>query len=107
MTTTITNLAEALPISKDAIASRPLIDLPNDLKLVFFAMDAHQEISAHITPFPASVLCVDGALEVMVDGEWSRVMPGDRKDLPKGLPHGVRAIEPSHWLLTMLRAQKG
>lgn len=106
MTTAITNLAEALPTSKGAIASRPLIDLPNDLKLVCFAMDAGQEISAHSTPFPASVLCVGGALEVMVDGEWSRLAPGDRKDLPKGLAHGVKAVEPSHWLLTMLRAQK-
>lgn len=107
MTAAITNLAEALPISKGAIASRPLIDLPNDLKLVFFAMDEGQEISAHTTPFPASVLCVTGSLEVMVDGEWTRLMPGERKDLPKGKPHGVKAVDPSHWLLTMLRAQKG
>ncbi|MDP2877763.1 MAG: cupin domain-containing protein [Holophaga sp.] len=107
MITAITNLTEALPISTGAIASRPLIDLPNDLKLVFFAMDAGQEISAHTTPFPASVLCVGGSLEVMVDGQWTRLMPGDRKELPKGLPHGVKAVEPSHWLLTMLRAQKG
>lgn len=107
MSTAITNLSETLPISTGAIASRPLIDLPNDLKLVFFAMDAGQEISAHSTPFPAMVLCVGGALEVMVDGEWSTLKPGDRKDLPKGLPHGVKAIEPAHWLLTMLRAQKG
>ncbi|MBK8793668.1 MAG: cupin domain-containing protein [Holophaga sp.] len=107
MTTVITNLSETLPISQGAIASRPLIDLPNDLKLVFFAMDAGQEISAHTTPFPATVLCVAGALEVMVDGLWSKLAPGDRKDLPKGLPHGVKAVEPSHWLLTMLRGQKG
>jgi len=107
MTNVITNLTETLPISQGAIASRPLIDLPNDLKLVFFAMDAGQEISAHTTPFPATVLCVAGGLEVMVDGVWSKLAPGDRKDLPKGLPHGVKAVEPSHWLLTMLRGQKG
>lgn len=103
MSTPITHLAETLPISAGAIASRPLIDLPGDLKLVLFAMDAGQEISAHSTPFPAQVLCIAGGLEVMVDGVWTSVAPGERKELPKGLPHGVKAAQASHWLLTMLR----
>lgn len=101
----ITNLNEALPISPGAIASRPLIDLPGDLKLVCFAMDAGQEISAHSAPFPATVLCVSGELEVMVDGAWTRVPAGERHDLPKGRPHGVKAAQPSHWLLTMQRGR--
>jgi quercetin dioxygenase-like cupin family protein len=105
MSTAITNLTEALPISVGAIASRPLIDLPGDLKLVLFAMDTGQEISAHSTPFPAQVLCISGGLEVMVDGIWAAVPPGGRKDLPKGLPHGVKAATASHWLLTMQRGQ--
>lgn len=107
MIVALTNLNEALPVSSGAIASRPLIDLPGDLKLVLFAMDAGQEISAHSTPFPASVLCIHGKLEVMVDGAWTTVAPGERHELPRGLPHGVKAAEPSHWMLTMLRGQKG
>lgn len=103
----ITNFAEALPISQGATASKPLVDLPGDLKLVLFAMDKGQEISAHSAPFPATVLCVSGALEVMVAGEWTRLNPGERKDLPKGVPHGVKAAEASHWMLTMLRGAKG
>ncbi len=105
MSTAITDLAATLPISAGAIASRPLIDLPGNLKLVLFAMDAGQEISAHSTPFPAQVLCISGGLEVMVDGTWTTVAPGGRHELPKGLPHGVKAAAPSHWLLTMLRGQ--
>ena len=99
----LTNLNESLPISPGAIASRPLIDLAGNLKLVLFAMDAGQEISAHSTPFPATVLCISGKLEVMVDGAWTTVGAGERHDLPKGLPHGVKAAEASHWMLTMLR----
>ncbi len=105
MSTAITNLAEVLPVSAGAIASRPLIDLPGDLKLVLFAMDAGQEISAHSAPFPATVHCVSGALDVMVDGVWTHLEPGERKELPKGQPHGVKAAAPSHWLLTMLRGK--
>ncbi|MCE1229021.1 MAG: cupin domain-containing protein [Firmicutes bacterium] len=106
MITTIANLSETLPVSSGATASRAIIDLPGDLKLVLFAMDGGQEISAHSAPFPATVLCVSGALDVMVAGEWTRLLPGDRKDLPKGVPHGVKAVEASHWLLTMLRANR-
>lgn len=105
MTAAITDLNEVLPVSKGAIASRPLIDLPEDLKLVLFSMDAGQELSAHSAPFPATVLCIQGRLEVMVEGAWSTLGPGERQDLPKGRPHGVKALEPSHWMLTMLRGQ--
>lgn len=105
MSIALTNLNETLPVSAGAIASRPLIDLPGDLKLVLFAMDAGQEISAHSAPFPATVLCVSGKLEVMVEGVWSTLNAGERQDLPKGLPHGVKAAEASHWLLTMLRGK--
>lgn len=105
MITALTKLQDELPISAGAIASRPLIDLPGDLKLVLFAMDAGQEISAHSTPFPATVLCVSGKLEVMVEDSWTTLGPGERQDLPKGRPHGVKAAEPSHWMLTMLRGK--
>ena len=101
----ITQLSEALPLGAGAIASKPLVDLPGDLKLVLFAMDEGQEISAHSAPFPATVHCVSGALDVMVDGAWTHLEPGERKELPKGLPHGVKAAVPSHWLLTMLRGK--
>lgn len=107
MTTSITNLQDEMPVSKGAIASRPLLDLPGNTKLVLFAMDAGQEISAHTTPFPAQVLLLDGSISVMVDGAWTILEPGDQKALPKGLSHGVRAETPAHWLLTMRRGAKG
>lgn len=105
MSIALTNLNETLPISAGATASKPLIDLPGDLKLVLFAMDAGQEISAHSAPFPATVLCISGKLEVMVDGAWTTLEAGAHQDLPKGRPHGVKAAEASHWLLTMLRGK--
>jgi quercetin dioxygenase-like cupin family protein len=107
MTTAITNLQETLPVSPGAIASRPLLDLPGSTKLVLFAMDAGQEISAHTTPFPAQVLLLEGSISVMVDGVWTTLEPGDQKSLPRGLAHGVRAETPTHWLLTMRRGAKG
>lgn len=107
MTAPITNLKDEMPVTKGAIASRPLLDLPGSTKLVLFAMDEGQEISAHTTPFPALVHLLDGAISVMVDNVWTDLAPGDQKALPKGVPHGVRATAPSHWLLTMRRGANG
>ena len=103
MTSPITQLQEEMPVTRGAITSRPLLDLPGGLKLVLFAMDEGQEISAHTTPFPAQVHLLDGAIRVMVDGTWTDLAPGAQKDLPKGHPHGVRAAAPSYWLLVMRR----
>ncbi len=99
----ITNLSETLPISSGATASKPIMDLPGSAKLVLFAMDQGQEISAHSAPFPARVTCLTGKLDVMVDGAWTTANPKESVDLPQGIPHGVKAMEPSHWLLVMLR----
>ncbi|WP_005037975.1 cupin domain-containing protein [Holophaga foetida] len=100
---TITNLELEMPISKDATTSRPLMDLPGSTKLVLFAMDQGQEISAHSAPFPAHVLLLAGSIEVMVEGALQVLAPGMQCALPKGLPHGIKALGPSHWMLTMLR----
>lgn len=102
----IKDLAAALPIPEAGIASSPLLDLPGATKLVLFAMDAGQEISPHTAPFPAQVLVLEGRLEVLVDRTWETLSAHDGLDLPAGLPHAVRALAPSHFLLTMLRGAK-
>lgn len=102
----IKDLATALPVPEAGIASSPLLDLPGSTKLVLFAIDAGQEISPHAAPFPAQVLVLAGQLEVMVGSDWETLATHDGLDLPAGLPHAVRALAPSHFLLTMLRGAK-
>lgn len=99
----IKDLAATLPIPEAGIASSPILDLPGGTKLVLFAMDAGQEISPHAAPFPAQVRVLEGRLEVMVGADWRTLDRHDGLDLPGGLPHAVRALAPSHFLLTMLR----
>ncbi len=106
MTTVITDLEQALPVPKDGIASRPLMDLKGSTKLVLFALDQDQEISAHSAPFPAQVLLLDGAIRVMVDDVWQDLEPGEQKSLPQGRPHAVKASTSAHFLLTMRRGAK-
>jgi quercetin dioxygenase-like cupin family protein len=102
----VTTYAEALAIPEGGIASRPLLEVKEGTKLVLFALDKNQEISAHKSPFPAAVLLLEGSIEVLVGETWHLLKPSEQIALPLGLPHGIRALDASHFLLTMLRAVK-
>lgn len=95
-------LLDAAPIVPGANVSRPLHEA-NGCKIVLFAMDAGQAISAHSVRFPAVVQVLDGRLRVTVGEAQHAVEAGSAILLPAGVPHGVAAELPSRWLLTMMR----
>lgn len=104
---TVPDLPEALAIPTDGIASRPLLDVKGGPKVVLFAIDQGQEISPHLSPFPAEVVVLAGRMAITVgEGGWE-LGPNDRIDFPMGLPHGLVALDPSHFVLTMLRGAPG
>lgn len=96
------DLLAAAPIVPGANVSRPLHEA-NGCKVVIFAMDAGQAISAHTVRFPALVQVLDGELAVTVGTTEHSVVTGNVQLLPDGLPHGVRAVKPTRWILTMMR----
>lgn len=96
-------LLAAAPIVPGANVSRPIHEA-NGCKVVLFAMDAGQAISAHTVRFPALVQVLEGELAVTVGETVHQVVGGQIQLLPDGLPHGVRAVLPTRWLLTMMRA---
>ena len=105
--TTVSDLHEALAVPTDGIASRPLLDVKGGPKVVLFAIDRGQEISPHQSPFPAEVVVLSGRMAITVgDGSWE-LGPNDRIDFPMGPAHGLVAVEPSHFVLTMLRGAAG
>jgi quercetin dioxygenase-like cupin family protein len=101
-TTDPLRLLDAAPIVPGANVSRPLHEA-NGCKIVLFAMDTGQAISAHTVRFPALVQVLDGALQVSIGEVTHVVTAGCVILLPAGHPHGVRAEQPSRWLLTMMR----
>jgi len=96
------HLLSLAPIVSGANVSRPLHEA-NGCKIVLFAMDVGQAISAHTVHFPALVQVLDGELAVTVGEAVHAVSAGSVIELPAGLPHAVRAALPSRWLLTMMR----
>lgn len=101
-TTAPLRLLDAAPIVPGANVSRPLQEA-NGCKIVLFAMDAGQAISAHTVRFPALIQVLDGELAVTVGDSTQAVAGGCVIPLPAGLPHAVRASVPTRWLLTMMR----
>ena len=101
MTTEKCNLLELAPIVENAIVSKPLLQLST--KVILFSMDAKQEISEHRAPFVATIHVLDGCLQFTVDGKAYELKVGDWLVIPNNHPHDLKAIEPTRFLLTMLK----
>lgn len=96
------NLADLAQLVPAAVVSRPLIDTPT-FKQILFAMDAHQAISEHRAPFPATVHMLAGKLHFRVQGTDYELGPNDWILLPPNEPHDLRTDEPARFLLTLIK----
>lgn len=101
--TVITDLAAELPLSEDGTLSRVLYR-DDRLRVVGFAFAAGQELTEHTSALPVVIQVVQGRLDLVLGEEKTVARPGCWIHLPVGLPHTVRATEPTIMLLTMLPA---
>ena len=100
--TVFTDLAAEVEIPVEGTLSRVLYK-DDAVRVVVFAFDAGQELTEHATPLPAIIQVVSGRLALDLGGQHVDAAPGVWVHMPPSLPHGVRALEPSVMLLTMLR----
>ncbi|MDE3244859.1 MAG: hypothetical protein KGN80_02140 [Acidobacteriota bacterium] len=99
----ITSLNETLPMPETQRATLPLLDLKNDTKLVLVALPGGAQVPAHQAPYPASVLLLSGSIEVMKGEAWKRIGPGASVPIDAEVPHSIKAVEPSYFLVTHFR----
>lgn len=97
------DLLTLAPIVPGANVSRPVVDHPTG-KLILFAMDTDQAISAHSAPWPALVQVLEGELAVEVGDQRYTVAQHGWVLMPKGVPHALRALKPTRWMLTLMKA---
>lgn len=95
-------LLAACPIVPGAIVSKPLLNLPEG-RVVVFAMDAGQEISEHRAPFTSTVQVLDGRLRFGVETTEREMEPHDWLVMPANAPHRLTALQPTRFLLTLLK----
>jgi len=96
------NLLVAVPIAPGAIVSKPLVNT-DGCKMIVFAMDAGQSISEHHAPYVATVQVLDGKLEFGVGGSKHTMGANDWLAMPFDERHDLLAMEPTRFLLTLLK----
>jgi len=100
-TSACTNLLDLVPIAERGIVSKPLLQL--DAKVIVFAMDGGQSISEHRAPFVATVHVLDGHLRFTVGDATHDMKANDWLVIPNNAAHDLEAVEPTRFLLTMIK----
>jgi quercetin dioxygenase-like cupin family protein len=93
-------------LTEQGIASRVLARTAGG-NLTLFAFDAGQGLSEHTTPADATVLVLEGTLELTIGGATVRATPGTIVRMPAYIPHAVEAPVVARMLLIMLRDTAG
>ena len=100
--TVFRDLAAEVEIPPEGTLSRVLYK-DEQIRLVVFAFDTGQELTAHAATVAAIVEVVTGRLRVGLGDDDVELGPGSWVHMPANLRHSVMAIEPSVMLLTMLK----
>ncbi len=101
--TVFADLAAEIEIPVEGTLSRVLYR-DDSVRVVAFAFDADQELTEHSTPLVAIIQIISGRLELDLGGQRVDAGPKVWVRMPPSLPHGIRAVEPSVMLLTLIRA---
>jgi quercetin dioxygenase-like cupin family protein len=87
-----------------AVVSRTLIDRKEGTMTVF-AFDMGEGLSEHTAPFDATVLVLEGDVEISIDGKSQTLKEGEMVIMPAKHPHALRALTRFKMMLIMVRGQ--
>jgi quercetin dioxygenase-like cupin family protein len=85
-----------------AVVSRTLIDRKEGT-LTVFSFDAGEGLSEHAAPYDATVLVLEGEVEIRIDGKPQTLKEGEMVIMPAQHPHALRALTRFKMLLIMVR----
>ena len=94
---------DLLNYQNGAVVSRTLIDKKVGT-LTVFSFDEGEGLSEHTAPYDATVLVLDGEVEITVSGTKNVLNEGQMMIMPANQPHALRALKPFKMMLIMIRA---
>lgn len=97
----VTDLFEALPVTRSSTTSRVLVNNPA-LRVVVFAFDEGEMLTEHSSPRAVVVHLLDGAMRFTTGGVEHAMVPGDVLYLPPNQSHSLVADAPSRMSLVMV-----
>jgi quercetin dioxygenase-like cupin family protein len=95
-------LSELIDYQVGSVVSREIVSKKTGT-LTLFAFDKGQGLSEHTAPFDATVFCLEGEVEVTIDGTPNLVKKDEMIIMPADVPHSLVAITRLKMLLIMIR----
>ena len=96
------NLIDAIAYQDGSIVSKQIIKKPNG-NITLFAFDKDESLTEHTSPYEAVVYMVDGEMEIKIGEDLFNVNAGEMILMPPNIAHGLKAVEKSKMLLTMIK----
>jgi quercetin dioxygenase-like cupin family protein len=72
-----------------------------DLEVIRLVLQAGKSLPSHKVPGELTIQCLEGALDVAVEGRSQVLRAGQLLYLAGGVPHAVRALEDASALVTI------
>ena len=103
LTANVINMIKLIDYQEGSVVSREILKKKTGI-VSLFAFDKGQGLSEHSAPFDATVLCIDGKVEVTISGHPYEVQAGEMIIMPAEKPHSLKAVERFKMLLIMIRS---
>ena len=98
----VVDLSNLVDYSAGGVVSKQIvISAAGNISL--FSFDKGEGLSEHTAPFDALVQILEGEMEIVVDGNHSRMKAGESLVLPANVPHALTAVQRFKMLLTMIK----
>jgi quercetin dioxygenase-like cupin family protein len=94
---------ELISYQPGAVVSRTVLDKKAGT-ITVFSFDEGEGLSEHTAPYDATVLILEGEVEITIAGRPVRAKAGEMVIMPGNQPHALRAITRFKMILIMIRA---
>jgi quercetin dioxygenase-like cupin family protein len=97
-------LRDLVEYQSGAVVSRTLVDAGGGT-VTALAFDEGQGLSEHTAPYDASVLVVEGEVEIKISGRAYILKEGEMIIMPANKPHALKAVKQFKMILIMVKAK--
>ena len=98
----VVDLSSWVDYSEGGVVSKQIIKSAAG-NITLFSFDKGEGLSEHTAPFDALVQILEGEMEIVVDGNHSKMTAGESLVLPANVPHALTAVQRFKMLLTMIK----
>ncbi len=97
-----TKLTREIEYQEKSIVSKQILKKPNG-NITLFAFWEKEELTKHTSPYEAFVQILEGEMEIEIGEEKFNLVSGDSILMPANVPHGLKALQNTKMLLTMIK----